>query len=129
MALTLKPILPQIMACLPKIAVSRTLSIQYPPHQHRRRQILDRRAHRLEQRDLRRRRAAFRLAAAEVGEVAADVGLLDHAALDRLDDVAGLLGRARTGVDIDARAFDRLVVRLAHLRREAADEIDMGALL
>ena len=30
--------------------------------------------------------------------------------------------------DVDARLLDRVVVGLAHLRREAADQIDMGAL-
>ena len=84
--------------------------MQRPPHQHRGCQILDRATDRLEQRDLRGRGAALDLAAAQIEQIAPDPLLLQHAGLQRLRDVAALFGGAGAGVDIDARAPDRIVV-------------------
>ena len=54
---------------------------------------------------------------------------LEDLFLQRNGDIARALRRARAGVDIDAGAAHRGVVGLARLRREGADQIDMGALL
>ena len=51
----------------------------------------------------------------------------DRAVLDRLHEVARLLERARVGVDEDLGARDEVVVALAHLARERADEVDVRA--
>ena len=69
----------------------------------------------------------LRGAAAELEQVAADVRLGDHLAAQRDHQVARLLQRAGTGVDINPGALDCLIVRLAHFRREAAHQVDMGA--
>ena len=71
--------------------------------------------------------AAGAVAARQLEEIAGDVASWSTPARERLDDVAGL-GRARSArVDEDPRAADRVVVRLAHLGREAADQIEMDA--
>src|SRR5579885_1195807 len=89
-------------------------------------QVLGPGAHGCEQGDLVVVAAAGAAAARQVEEVARDVVLAEHAGADRLHDVAGLGERALASVDEDAGALHHLVVGLAHLRRAAADEIDVG---
>ncbi len=89
--------------------------------------IFERGADRFEQGDLVRAAAARLLAARQFVQIGDDgIGAQD-AGGQRLNDVAGFLGRAGAGVDIDAGAADRFVVGLAHGRRKAADQIDMHA--
>src|SRR3546814_9567881 len=56
--------------------------------------------------------------------VAGDVTRRDHAGTQRLDDVARLIERTLAGVDEDPGRQDRVVVGLAHLGREGADQIE-----
>ena len=64
---------------------------------------------------------------AKIEQVAADIALPDDSTPDRIDDIAGLLARSRAGIDVNARARHRLIIGLAHVRREAADEINVGS--
>src|SRR5262249_61832508 len=98
-----------------------------PPYHHGGGHVLYRAADRFEQGDLLVRAAALGLAGAQLEQVAVDVRARNDAALQRDDDVARLLERAGAGVDVDAGALDRVVVRLAHLAGEATDEVDVGA--
>src|SRR5262249_3625330 len=99
------------------------------PHQYRGGEVLDRAADRLEQGDVPVRDATLGLAAAEVEQVATDAFLGQDAPAQRNRYVARLFGGAGARVDVDAGALDRVVVGLAHLGREAADQIDVRARL
>ncbi len=94
-----------------------------------RRQILQRRADRLEQRDRGGVAGctAGSLRARELVKVGDHIGFGDRAVGQRLDDVAAFLQGAGAGVDIDPRPPHRLVVALAHLRRIGAHQVDMLA--
>src|SRR3954468_15212651 len=83
---------------------------QAVPHQHRRRQVLQREAGGLEQRDLVPALAARLLAAAKLEQIALDALQGDDLLLQRDGDVARALGRARAAVDIDAGPLHRGVV-------------------
>ena len=64
------------------------------------------------------------LSPAQAEQVAGDPLLRQNAGLDGPDEVAALLERA-LGIDVDARAAHRVVVGLAHVGPEAADEVEM----
>src|SRR3954470_14886364 len=97
------------------------------PHQGGRRQILQRKAGGLEQRDLVLPLTALGLAAAQLEQVALDVLQSEDFFLQRDRDVARALRRGRPAVDVDPGALDCSIVGLARLQRERADQIDMGA--
>src|SRR6185437_10839344 len=90
-------------------------------------EILDRRADRFEQRDLVMIAPPGPAAARKIEKVAGDVVFGEHAGAHRLDDIAGFAERAGPRIDEDAGAPDAVVVHLAHLRPEAADEVEMDA--
>src|SRR4051794_23247410 len=93
----------------------------------RRGEVLERGADRFEDGDLVVVAPPAARAARQLEEVAGDVVLGDDPGAQRLDDVARLLDRPGAGVDEDAAALHRLVVRLAHLRGKAADQVEMDA--
>src|SRR6266404_3238982 len=66
-------------------------------------------------------------AAGQLEEVAGDVVLGDDSGAQRLDNVARLLAGAFACVDEDAGAPHRVVIDLAALGGEAADEVEMDA--
>ena len=71
-------------------------------HQQRRRQVFQRRAHRLEHRAFLGADPTRGLAARQGGERARDIGSVDHAARQRADQVAAL-GQRLLGVDVEPR--------------------------
>src|SRR5271166_4592980 len=106
-----------------RAGASRLRAAGLAPDQHRRGQVLDRRADRLEEGDLVCAPSPLG-PAAERGQVSDDVGARNHSGGEADCDVAAF----RAGglcVDKDAGAPQRLVVRLAHRKRERADEIEM----
>src|SRR5471030_1715948 len=79
-----------------------------------------------EQRNFRRVASPEDLFSAQVKEVSPDVRHDDGTVAQRLKDVSAVLGREPTMVYKYSRSKNRGVVRLAHVRSEAADEIDMA---
>ena len=73
-------------------------------------------------------RTAAPLAARQLKQISEDGGFRDGAAGDGLDDVAALLQRAGTGVDIEVGPLHGPIVALAHLRRIGPHQVDMLAL-
>src|ERR1700752_4071954 len=93
----------------------------------RRSQILDRRADRLEHRDLIVIPPSGARAARQIEEIAGNIVLTQHAGFKRLDDIARLFERALARVNEDAGSPDAIVVGLTHVRTEAANEVQMDA--
>ena len=90
-------------------------------------QVFQRRPDRLEQSDLVVEPTPRPVSARQVEQIAGDIVGYDQAGSQRLGEVAGLAQGPLAGIDEDAGAGDDLIIGFPHLRREAADEIDMDA--
>ncbi len=83
----------------------------------------------LEERDVFRPSPQRQAVAAQVEEIALDPFAVDDSAPQGTGKVARLVDGELAAVDEEPCPANRLVVAFPHLRREASDEIEMGARL